>query len=143
MCLQDQLFAASEITEETNHRRSAFVSPDRGPLGEIIGQDIQILRIHKRSKVLEGDHVPARNVELIYANLGGGELLSNSYQKQKIEISMDSLSQVSEMVLFLHHGSPFKEDHQDGIPVVISSAVLWDVHGGFLTLKGASTNFLS
>jgi L-asparaginase len=143
VCLQDQLFAASEITEETNHRRSAFVSPDRGPLGEIIGQDIQILRIHKRSKVLEGDHVPARNVELIYANLGGGELLIKLLSEAK-DRDLDGL-----VIAGFGDGTispswiPFlRKIIRDGIPVVISSRCFMGRTRRFFNFEGSLNKLL-
>ncbi len=74
MCLQEQLFAASETSQGSNYRRDGFVAFDRGPVGEIIGDSIVIRRTPKRGKVLEGV-VPARNVEILYSSLGGGERL--------------------------------------------------------------------
>lgn len=72
VCFQDQLFAASEITQIANYRRDAFSAIDRGPVGEIINEEVLFRRTLKREKVFEGI-VPARNVELVYASLGGGE----------------------------------------------------------------------
>jgi len=70
VCFQDQLFAASEITQIANHRRAAFVAPDRGPVGEIIDDRVEIMRIYKRPKVLEGSFSPAKDVELLWVCLG-------------------------------------------------------------------------
>ena len=73
VCLQDQLFAASEITETACHRRNAFSAPDRGPVGQLILDRVEILRQYKRSQVLEEKSSPARNVELLFASLGGND----------------------------------------------------------------------
>lgn len=85
VCLQDQLFAASEIEETANHRRCAFSAPDRGPLGHIIGGSVAILRQPRRSKILEGSFSPARDVEILYATLGGDdrilEILASDQKK--------------------------------------------------------------
>ncbi len=78
VCFQDQLFAASEVTQINNHRRAAFTALDRGPIAEIIGEDVEILRAYKRGKVLEGDFSPARNVEMLWACLGSSDHLINS-----------------------------------------------------------------
>lgn len=77
VCLQDQLLAASEISQGVNYRKNGFLAFDRGPVGEIIREGITIRRIPKRGKILEGI-VPARNVEIIYSSLGGGERLISS-----------------------------------------------------------------
>ncbi|MEA3284561.1 MAG: asparaginase [Synergistota bacterium] len=74
VCIQDCIFAASEITQESNYRRSGFVALDRGPVGEIIGEDVMLRRAPKRGKIIESV-TPAKGVELIQASLGGGERL--------------------------------------------------------------------
>lgn len=74
VCLQDQLLAASELSQGINYRKNGFMAFDRGPVGEIIGDAVSIRRIPKRGKVLEGV-IPARNVEVLYSSLGGGERL--------------------------------------------------------------------
>jgi len=70
VCIQDQLFSASEITQTANHRRAAFHAPDRGPVAEIIDDKLEILRMYKRPKVLEGSFSPAKDVELLWVCLG-------------------------------------------------------------------------
>ncbi|MDD4835993.1 MAG: asparaginase [Synergistales bacterium] len=74
VCIQDQLLSASEMSQGMNYRKNGFISFDRGPVGEIIGEAIDIRRVPKRGQVLEGV-VPARNVEVLYSSLGGGERL--------------------------------------------------------------------
>lgn len=75
VCVQEQLFAASEISEIASQRRDAFAAPARGPIAQFIGDNVDILRQYKRSKVLEGSMTPARDVELLSVSLGGGERL--------------------------------------------------------------------
>jgi L-asparaginase len=75
VCVQEQLFAASEITEIASQRQDAFAAPGRGPLAQFIGDKVDIIRQYKRSKVLEGSMTPARDVELLSVALGGGERL--------------------------------------------------------------------
>lgn len=83
VCFQDQLFAASEVTQINNHRRAAFAALDRGPVAEIIGDQVEILRTYKRGKILEGDLSPARNVEIMWTNLGASDRLISSLAKEK------------------------------------------------------------
>jgi L-asparaginase len=83
VCFQDQLFAASEVTQINNHRRAAFAALDRGPVAEIIGEDVEILRAYKRGKILEGDFSPARNVEILWACLGASDRMLSSIVSEK------------------------------------------------------------
>ena len=73
VCLQDQLFSASEIAETHPQRKSSFSAPDRGPVGQFILDRIDILRQKHRPKVLEEKGSPAKGVELLYATLGAGD----------------------------------------------------------------------
>lgn len=143
ICLQDQLFAAAEITEETNHRRNAFISPDRGPVGEIIGEDIHILRVYKRGKILEGNLVPARNVELIYANLGGGEIL--------VKILSETTDKDLDGLVIAGFGDgvvppswiPFlRKIIRDDIPVVITSRCFMGRTRQFFAYEGSLNKLL-
>ncbi|PIE54019.1 MAG: L-asparaginase [Dethiosulfovibrio peptidovorans] len=74
ICFQDKIFAASEVSLVNNHRRDCLVAVDRGPIGEIVCDDVILRRAPKRGKTLEGV-TPAKNVELVQASLGGGERL--------------------------------------------------------------------
>ncbi|QTX32806.1 asparaginase [Aminithiophilus ramosus] len=74
-CFQDQLFAASEITEEIPHRRDPFAAPGLGPVGEIRYDRIVLVRRPKRPTSFSSAVTPAREVELVTAALGGGERL--------------------------------------------------------------------
>lgn len=121
-CFQDQLFAASEITQMSNHRRSAFHAPDRGPVAEIVGNEVFILRLYKRPKILEGDFSPARNVELLWTALGSSSRLIG-YMASEKEKSIDGL-----VIAALGNGNipPSWIPHvktllKDNIPIVLTS----------------------
>jgi L-asparaginase len=73
VCLHDQLFAASEMTETASQRRNSFSAPDRGPVAQFIGDRVDILRQKRRPKVLEEKGSPARNVELLFTSLGAND----------------------------------------------------------------------
>lgn len=121
-CFQDQLFAASEITQIANHRRSSFASPDRGPVAEIVGDDVFILRLYKRGKILEGDFAPARNVELLWTTLGSSNK-PIGYMAAEKEKNIDGL-----VIAALGNGNippswipPVKALLKDNIPIVVVS----------------------
>jgi L-asparaginase len=121
-CFQDQLFAASEITQMSNHRRSAFHAPDRGPVAEIVGNEVFILRLYKRPKILEGDFSPARNVELLWTALGTSSRLIG-YMASEKEKSIDGL-----VIAALGNGNipPSWIPHvktllKDNVPIVLTS----------------------
>jgi L-asparaginase len=90
LCAHDLLFSASEVCEVANQRRCAFAAPDRGPVGEIVERNLYMLRAAKRSKVLESVSTPARNVELIQATLGGGDIVLEGIALAKTK-SLDGL----------------------------------------------------
>ncbi|MFP4481986.1 MAG: asparaginase [Thermovirgaceae bacterium] len=71
-CFQDQLFAASEITKEVSHRRDAFASPGKGPIGEFVEGKIRVNRKPKRPPSVDRGITPSKDVEILWASLGGG-----------------------------------------------------------------------
>ncbi len=124
-CFQDQLFAASEITQIANHRGSAFMAPDRGPVAEIVGEEVTILRVYKRPQILEGDFSPARNVELLWIALGSSSKIVETMAGEK-EKSIDGLV----LAAFGNGNIPpswtphIKTLVKEGIPVVLTSRCL-------------------
>ena len=72
-CLQDQLFAASEVAKEIGHRKDAFYAPGRGPVGEFVNGQIYIIRKPKRPPFLGQDIHPASKIAILWATLGGEE----------------------------------------------------------------------
>ena len=85
VCLQDQLFSAAEITKEVSHRRDAFRSPGRGPVGEVSGDHVFITRRPSRGRVFGEDISPAREIPILYAALGCGESLLAALAKTDID----------------------------------------------------------
>jgi len=82
-CFQDQLFAASEVVKEVAHRRDAFSAPGRGPVADFIGDSIRVIRKPGRPRSIEGSIIPARDVEIIWASLGGGDWTLSCLSKSK------------------------------------------------------------
>ena len=85
VCLQDQLFSAAEITKEVSHRRDAFRSPGRGPVGEVSGDQIFITRRPPRGRVFSEDLSPAREIPILYAALGCGESVLSALAKADVD----------------------------------------------------------
>lgn len=73
ICFQDQLFAANEICKISNFKRDALAAPYRGPVAEIVANKIHIIKKPRRGRAIEEMVVPAKEVEIIWATLGGGE----------------------------------------------------------------------
>ncbi len=82
-CFQDQFFAASEITKEVAHRRDAFSAPGRGPVADYVGDSIRIIRKPNRPPSMEGSIMPAKDVEILWASLGGGDWTLSCLSKSK------------------------------------------------------------
>lgn len=121
VCVQDQLFAASEVTETECQRKSAFSAPGRGPIGQFIADRVDILRQPLRSRTVSGNP-PARDVELLYAAMGGGDDL--------LEVVASDKRRKLEGLVIAGFGSgsvppswiPYiKKLVKDGIPIVITS----------------------
>lgn len=119
VCMQDQLFAASELYKVTNYRRDAFSAPGRGPVGEIVEREVQILRSPKRTAPLPELVVPAKDVEIIWASLGGGERLLNLLAEEELDgIVLAAFGSGNVNPLWL---PPIKSIVRRGIPVVLTS----------------------
>ncbi|MCX7828045.1 MAG: asparaginase [Thermanaerothrix sp.] len=70
-----ELFAASEACKYYSHRGHDFAAPGMGPVGEVVQNRVYVNRIPKRPRVIDRPVVPAKDVEVLYASLGGGELV--------------------------------------------------------------------
>ncbi|HCL78998.1 MAG TPA: asparaginase [Synergistaceae bacterium] len=121
VCVQEQLFAASEVTETECQRKSAFSAPGRGPIGQFIADRVDILRQPIRSRIVS-DNPPARDVELLYATLGGGddllEMLSSD-KKRKLEgVVISAFGSGSVPPSWIPH---IKKIIKDGVSVVVTS----------------------
>ncbi|GAB6281035.1 MAG: asparaginase [Thermovirga sp.] len=82
-CFQDQLFAASEVAKEVAHRRDAFSAPGRGPVADFVGDSIRIIRKPNRPPSFEDSIMPAKDVEILWASLGGGDWTLSCLSKSK------------------------------------------------------------
>jgi L-asparaginase len=85
-CLQDALYAASELTCVSNYARSGYASLSGGPLAEFFEPcgDLMACRSLRRGKVMNIDTSPARSVEILDASLGGGDILLNALLEGRV-----------------------------------------------------------
>lgn len=122
ICLQDQLFAASEATEIASQRRTSFAAPDKGPIGQIIGDTVDILRQNRRPKVLEEKASPARDVELLHVSIGGGdrviEILASDEKRKLDGLVIAGFGNGNIPPSWIPH---IKKLVKDDIPVVITT----------------------
>ena len=87
VCLQDALYAATDLIHLSNSSRSGFFSFPCGPLSvfsEPLG-NLTPLRAPRRGKVLDIETVPARVIEIVDASLGGGDVILNALLDKRIE----------------------------------------------------------
>ena len=80
VCVQDEIYAASEICQLSNYGRFGHSSFSFGPIAAFsgLGDEIVCMRSVRRGKIMDMDISPARNVEILDASLGGGDLLLNA-----------------------------------------------------------------
>ena len=80
MCVQDQIYAASEVCQLSNYGRFGHSSFSCGPVAAFPGScdELVYFRPVRRGKVMSIDTSPARNVEILDASLGGGAVLLNA-----------------------------------------------------------------
>lgn len=86
VCLQDGMYAASEIYHFSNSGRFGYVSLPGGPLSEFSGPEGKLIpfRSPRRSRIMDIGTPPARNVEILDASLGGGDILLNALLESRI-----------------------------------------------------------
>jgi L-asparaginase len=122
VCVQEQLFAASEITGTACQRKDFFSSPGRGPLAQFIGGRVDILRRRKRATILEEGMTPSRDVELLTASLGGGdrmiEILSTDGRRELDGLVIAGFGNGNVPPSWIPH---IKKLLKDAIPVVITT----------------------
>lgn len=75
VCCQGEIFDAAELREASNCGRSGLVTASTGPVGEVLDDRVLIWHKPSRSLALDPTVKPARNVELLTAFLGSGELV--------------------------------------------------------------------
>ena len=123
VCFRDQLFAASEVCKVNSFKRDALTAPERGPVAEIVGNKIHLIKNPKRGRVIEGNLIPAREVEVFWATLGGGErilkLLSEDESLEGLILAGFGSGNVNPAWV-----PPIRQIIRRNIPVVITSRCL-------------------
>jgi L-asparaginase len=76
------LLSASDVVEISNYRCAGFETPNCGIIADFECNKLEILCSRERNRVLPLDTQPARRVEIIYASLGGGEVLLSTLQNK-------------------------------------------------------------
>ncbi len=137
ICLQDQLLAASETSQGVNYRKGGFMAFDRGPVGEIIRDTIAIRKTPKRGKIMEGV-IPARNVEIIYSSLGGGERLISSLASSNDPPDGVVLAAFGNGNLFPAWIPYVKALIKSEVPVLLSSRCPYGKVMGMFSFEGAA-----
>ena len=77
VCVQDKIYAAAEVCQLSNYGRFGHSSFSYGPIAAFSGpgDELVSLRSVRRGRIMDIDTSPARNVEILDASLGGGDLL--------------------------------------------------------------------
>jgi len=80
VCVQDQIYAASEVCQLSNYGRFGHSSFSYGPVAVFAGPNDELVffRPVRRGRIMDINTVPARHVEIIDASLGGGDVLLNA-----------------------------------------------------------------
>ena len=80
VCVQDQIYAASEICQLSNYGRFGHSSFSYGPIAAFPGPNDELVffRPVRRGKIMDIGTSPARSIEIIDASLGGGDVLLNA-----------------------------------------------------------------
>ena len=81
VCVQDQIYAASEICQLSSYGRFGHSSFSYGPVAAFLpGSNDELVRFRpvRRGKIMDIDTSPARSIEIIDASLGSGDVLLSS-----------------------------------------------------------------
>lgn len=86
ICIQDQIYAASEICHMSNYGRLGYVALPCGPLAEFSEPDGELisLRPSRRGRIMDIGTTPARHIEILDTSLGGGDILLNALLESRI-----------------------------------------------------------
>jgi L-asparaginase len=125
VCFQDALFAASELSCVSNCSRSGFSSLSAGPIAEFFEPhgDLTACRAPRhRGKVMDIGTSPARNIEIVEASLGGGDILLAALLEGRV-------SELDGLVISAFGGGDvppswlplLRKIIREGIPVVLTS----------------------
>ncbi len=87
VCIQDAIYAASDFFQLSNYRRMGFSPLRCGVVCEFSEPSggMNFLRSPRRGKILDIDTTPARNVEIVVASLGGGDILLNALLDKRVD----------------------------------------------------------
>jgi L-asparaginase len=86
VCLQDKIYAASEISHISNYNHVGYGALPGGPIAEFsepLGL-LVFLRSPRRGRIMNIGTPPARNVEILDASLGGGDMLLNALLDSRV-----------------------------------------------------------
>jgi L-asparaginase len=77
VCLQDKIYAGSEVVHLSNYCRNGYAALPCGPIAEFAepSRALISLRTPRRGRIMDIGTPPARNVEILDVCLGGGEVL--------------------------------------------------------------------
>jgi L-asparaginase len=80
VCVQDEIYAASEISQLSNYTRHGFSALRSGPVARFFepGGVLKVFRSVRRGKLVDIATTPARSVEILDASLGGGDIVLNA-----------------------------------------------------------------
>lgn len=80
VCVQDQVYAASEVCQLSSYGRFGHSSFTYGPIAAFPGPNDELVffRAVRRGKIMDISTSPARNVEILSVSLGGGDVLLNA-----------------------------------------------------------------
>ncbi|MDR1378749.1 MAG: asparaginase domain-containing protein [Synergistaceae bacterium] len=80
VCLQDKLYPAAELVHLSNDNRNGYVAIPGGPVAKFSEPEgvLTPIRTLRRGKIMDITTPPARNVEILDASLGGGDVLLNA-----------------------------------------------------------------
>ncbi|MDR1874579.1 MAG: asparaginase domain-containing protein [Synergistaceae bacterium] len=87
ICVQDELYAAADLCQLSNYSRTGFVALPCGPLAKFCEPrgDLKFLRSTRRSgRIMDIGTLPARNVEILDASLGGGDILLSALVESRV-----------------------------------------------------------
>ena len=76
------LLSSSDVVQVSNYRSAGFETPNCGIIADFDGSKFEILCSRDRNRVLPLETPPARKVEILYASLGGGEILLSALQNK-------------------------------------------------------------
>lgn len=86
VCLQDRIYAASELFHFSNYNRTGYLALPCGPLAEFSepGGELTFLRSPRRGRIMDIGIPPARNIEILDTSLGGGDIILGALLESRV-----------------------------------------------------------